>query len=51
MPGSLEIWKTGGKDADEREETYPKFAFREEGCEKTLEIGGLILRKRKTPLL
>jgi hypothetical protein len=51
MPGSLEIRKTGGKDADEREETYPKFSVREEGCEKTLEIGGLILRKRKKPLL
>jgi len=51
MPGSLEIRKTGGKDAGEREETYLKFAFREEGCEKKLESGNSTLRKRKKPLL
>jgi glutaredoxin 3 len=29
MPGSLEIWKTGGKVADKSRRTYPKFCCRQ----------------------
>ena len=32
MPGSLEIWKTSGKDADGGVRTSPKFAFGNEAA-------------------